>query len=96
KLKSARFELIKKELADLFKKFDKENPTLAGQNFEFEYAFPYVNISAGYKAAFANIVQTFKELNPRLAITVFSTDNKDDPKFDNYRTGGANGTEFVA
>lgn len=96
KLKSAGFELIKKELADLFKKFDKENPTLAGQNFEFEYAFPYVNIPAGYKAAFANIVQTFKELNPRLAITVFSTDNKDDPKFDNYRTGGANGTEFVA
>lgn len=96
KLKSAGFETLKQELQKLFDEFDKQNPDLAGQPFKFEYGFPYVNISNAYKEAFNDIEQTFLELNPRLQLSVFFTGDKNDPKFDAFRTGGANGTELVS
>ncbi|ENY68496.1 Oligopeptide ABC transporter substrate-binding protein [Metamycoplasma auris 15026] len=96
RLKSAGFKQIQDEIKKLFEKFDKENPNLKGQDFVYEYLFPYINIPATYKEAFNNIEKTFSDLNPRIKFKVFQTVNKDDPKFDAFRTGGANGTNLVS
>ncbi|PZV98753.1 OppA family ABC transporter substrate-binding lipoprotein [Metamycoplasma auris] len=96
RLKSAGFDQIKKEIQKLFDEFDKKNPSLKGNDFVYEYLFPYINIPATYKEAFKNIEKTFTELNPRIKFSVFQTVNKDDPKFDAFRTGGANGTYLVS
>lgn len=96
RLKSAGFETIKQEMEKLIQEFDKKNPELSGKEFSFQYIYPFINISAGYKEAFENISKTFEQLHPRLKLSVFHTTNKDDPKFQALRTGGANATELVA
>ncbi|WP_045433706.1 OppA family ABC transporter substrate-binding lipoprotein [Metamycoplasma canadense] len=96
KLKSAGFDKVKEELQKLFEQFDKENPDLKGQNFEFEHLFPYINIPAAYKRAFENIEKVFNELNPRLKISVYHTQDSEDAKFQRIRKEGANGSELLA
>ncbi|MGX9357844.1 OppA family ABC transporter substrate-binding lipoprotein [Mycoplasma sp. 773] len=96
KLESAGFEKIKEELKKLIDNFYEKFPEYKDQDIEFKYAFPFINIPKGYKTAFESIQETFSQLHPKLKLSIYYTDNKDDPRFDNFRSRGSNGSETVS
>ncbi|MCV3733859.1 oligopeptide ABC transporter substrate-binding protein [Mycoplasma enhydrae] len=96
KLKSAGFNQIKEELQKLIDEFDKNNPTLKDKNFEFNYFYPYINITAQQKNAFEQLLKTFKELNPRLDFKLVAVTDSAKTEFNQYRAEGANGANFIS
>lgn len=90
KMKSAGFDVLKGKLAELIAEFDEENPTLAGQEFQMSYFYPYTNPSAQQKAGFESLTKLFRELNPRLNINVIYF-NDSDEDINNWRYNGVNG-----
>ncbi|AWX42586.1 Uncharacterised protein [Metamycoplasma cloacale] len=96
RIKSAGFDILKRELAKVIAKFDTDNPELAGQVFKIQHVFPYVNSDRKLEEASASVAKAVSELSDgRVEFEFVTIQNGEDPRFAMVRNSAKSGIEFV-
>ncbi|WP_412031439.1 OppA family ABC transporter substrate-binding lipoprotein [Metamycoplasma buccale] len=96
RIKSAGFDKLKEAMKKLIEKFDKDNPSLAGQKFTVKYFFPFINAPESVLEAGKRLSALAKELSDRIDLEMFYEPNGDSPRYNNAKFNGSTGAQIAS